>query len=133
MSTAHPPPAGSRPLSLRIGRAHRQRTSILTLAAGVASAAELQVDLTGPGKAISPDLLGIFYEDHDHAADGGLYAELIQNPTERIVLTGPSADAVNEDGRPPGVRPKAGSTELSAHFDYTAPPNSLTILRVHRC
>lgn len=30
-------------------------------------------------KAISPDLLGIFFEDINYAADGGLYAELIQN------------------------------------------------------
>jgi alpha-L-arabinofuranosidase len=31
------------------------------------------------GKAISPDLFGIFFEDINYAADGGLYAELIQN------------------------------------------------------
>ena len=31
------------------------------------------------GKAISSDLFGIFFEDLSYAADGGLYAELIQN------------------------------------------------------
>jgi len=31
------------------------------------------------GKAISPDLFGIFFEDINYAADGGLYAELVQN------------------------------------------------------
>lgn len=31
------------------------------------------------GKSISPDLFGIFFEDLNYAADGGLYAELIQN------------------------------------------------------
>jgi alpha-L-arabinofuranosidase len=31
------------------------------------------------GKRISPDLVGIFFEDLSYAADGGLYAELIQN------------------------------------------------------
>jgi alpha-L-arabinofuranosidase len=31
------------------------------------------------GKRISPDLVGIFFEDLSFAADGGLYAELIQN------------------------------------------------------
>jgi len=31
------------------------------------------------GKPISPDLFGIFFEDLNWAADGGLYAELIQN------------------------------------------------------
>ena len=30
-------------------------------------------------KPISPDLMGIFFEDISYAADGGLYAELIQN------------------------------------------------------
>jgi alpha-L-arabinofuranosidase len=30
-------------------------------------------------KAISPDLFGIFFEDISYAADGGLYAELVQN------------------------------------------------------
>lgn len=33
----------------------------------------------GPGKPISSDLVGIFFEDLSYAADGGLYAELIQN------------------------------------------------------
>jgi len=33
----------------------------------------------GSGKAISPDLFGIFFEDISYAADGGLYAELVQN------------------------------------------------------
>ena len=32
-----------------------------------------------PGKPISPDLFGIFFEDLNYAADGGLYPELIQN------------------------------------------------------
>ena len=32
-----------------------------------------------PGKPISPDLFGIFFEDLNYAADGGLYAELVQN------------------------------------------------------
>ena len=31
------------------------------------------------GKAISPDLFGVFFEDINYAADGGLYAELVQN------------------------------------------------------
>ncbi|HEY8931849.1 MAG TPA: alpha-N-arabinofuranosidase, partial [Rariglobus sp.] len=34
---------------------------------------------TSAEKAISPDLVGIFFEDLSYAADGGLYAELIQN------------------------------------------------------
>jgi alpha-L-arabinofuranosidase len=37
------------------------------------------VQAGAPGKRISPDLVGIFFEDLSFAADGGLYAELIQN------------------------------------------------------
>ena len=34
---------------------------------------------TPASKKISPDLFGVFFEDLSYAADGGLYAELIQN------------------------------------------------------
>ena len=35
---------------------------------------------TAPGgKKISPDLFGLFFEDINYSADGGLYAELVQN------------------------------------------------------
>jgi alpha-L-arabinofuranosidase len=40
---------------------------------------KLTIDLSQTGKPISPDLFGIFFEDLNYAADGGLYAELIQN------------------------------------------------------
>ncbi len=39
----------------------------------------LTVALDAPAKAISPELFGIFFEDLNYAADGGLYAELLQN------------------------------------------------------
>lgn len=39
----------------------------------------LHVEAGSPGRPISPDLFGIFFEDINYAADGGLYAELIQN------------------------------------------------------
>ncbi|USO00337.1 MAG: alpha-N-arabinofuranosidase [Phycisphaeraceae bacterium] len=39
----------------------------------------LRVDPDAPGKPISPDLFGIFFEDINDAADGGLYAELVRN------------------------------------------------------
>ena len=37
------------------------------------------IKVGGEAKTISPDLFGIFFEDLNYAADGGLYAELIQN------------------------------------------------------
>jgi alpha-L-arabinofuranosidase len=45
---------------------------------GMATASVI-VHLDRPAKAISPDLFGIFFEDLNYAADGGLYAELVQN------------------------------------------------------
>lgn len=39
----------------------------------------IRIDETTPPTAISPDLLGVFFEDINYSADGGLYAELIQN------------------------------------------------------
>lgn len=43
-----------------------------------AVSAELRIDLKDT-KAISDHLTGIFFEDINYAADGGLYAELVQN------------------------------------------------------
>ena len=40
---------------------------------------KLTFDLNNKGVAISPTHYGIFFEDINHAADGGLYAELIKN------------------------------------------------------
>jgi alpha-L-arabinofuranosidase len=41
--------------------------------------ADIRIDLSSPGTPFSPAMYGIFFEDINHAADGGLYAELIQN------------------------------------------------------
>lgn len=37
------------------------------------------IDVSMPGAAIPPRLYGIFYEEINHAGDGGLYAELVRN------------------------------------------------------
>ena len=39
----------------------------------------IDIDAQQRGPKVSPMLYGIFYEDINHAADGGLYAELIRN------------------------------------------------------
>ena len=60
-------------------------TSGLALALACASSCALAqkttitIQASKPGKAISPDLFGVFFEDFNYAADGGLYGELIQN------------------------------------------------------
>ncbi|MDW7980706.1 MAG: alpha-L-arabinofuranosidase C-terminal domain-containing protein [Verrucomicrobiales bacterium] len=55
----------------------------------VAQQTIIRIEAGQPGKSISPYLIGVFFEDLNYAADGGLYAELIQNrsfeysPTEQ--------------------------------------------------
>ncbi len=39
----------------------------------------ITIDLAQPGHAVSPMLHGVFFEDINYGADGGLYAELVQN------------------------------------------------------
>ncbi len=48
-------------------------------AATVHAQVTIDIDAQQRGPKVSPMLYGIFYEDINHAADGGLYAELIRN------------------------------------------------------
>jgi hypothetical protein len=63
-------------LAAAVGNAQAQKTIVT-------------IEASQQGKEISPDLCGIFFEDLNYAADGGLYAELVQNrsfeysPTEQ--------------------------------------------------
>lgn len=72
----------------------------------------LDVDPTRQGPSIDDTMYGVFYEDINRAADGGLYAELVQNrsfeydradhaswtPLSSWSTTG-TAEAVSDDGR----------------------------------
>jgi alpha-N-arabinofuranosidase len=81
----------------------------------------LEVIIEDHGKPISPDLFGIFFEDLSNAADGGLYAELIQNRSFEYTgadhsgwgsLTGWSLNVGND----PNASIKVESTEpLNTH------------------
>lgn len=54
--------------------------NLLSVISGtLAQPIELAVQAGEPGKPISPNLIGIFFEDLNYAADGGIYAELVQN------------------------------------------------------
>ncbi len=53
--------------------------TVMSLLAIAAAPAEIVVDLNAPVRPMSPTLYGIFFEDINHAADGGLYAELLRN------------------------------------------------------
>lgn len=93
-----------------VGRAGQLLALAVVLAVSPASFAQsaattLTIDLSQPGKPISPDLFGIFFEDLNYAADGGLYAELVQNrsfeyqATEQLNWTPMTAwEQVTRDG-----------------------------------
>jgi alpha-N-arabinofuranosidase len=46
---------------------------------GQQNPAVITVDVAHPGAAISPQMFGVFFEDINFAADGGLYPELVKN------------------------------------------------------
>ena len=51
----------------------------LALAPHVWAQAKVTVNAAKPGHAVSPTLWGIFFEDINHSADGGVYPELVRN------------------------------------------------------
>ena len=53
--------------------------SLLAGATAMQAQVNIDIDAQQRGPKVSPMLYGIFYEDINHAADGGLYAELIRN------------------------------------------------------
>ena len=56
--------------------------TILALSAAASLSAQtlqMKVNVTRPGAEIQPTMYGIFIEDINFAADGGLYAELVKN------------------------------------------------------
>ena len=57
-------------------------TTTLLLTGTLAMSAQtepISIDLGQKGTVVSPNLYGIFFEEINHAGDGGLYAELVQN------------------------------------------------------
>jgi alpha-L-arabinofuranosidase len=99
------------------------------LAATLGVSAQKTMTAPAGGKAISDELIGIFFEDISSSADGGLYAELVQNgsfeynPSER-------------DGWGPGtawkiVRPghSLGKPEVRMYDGLNA--NNPTYMRLH--
>lgn len=65
--------------SLQKGNVTETRTFEVEVWAEGATAYTLDVQADQPTHAIPPTLYGIFFEDINYAADGGLYAELVRN------------------------------------------------------
>ena len=90
-----------------------------------------QKSMTPPngGKAISDELIGIFFEDISSAADGGLYAELIQNGSFEFNLT-------ERDGWSAGtawqtIRPGHSLGYSEVRMDAPIHPNNPTYMRLN--
>ena len=78
------------------------------LYAAVQAQVTIDIDAQQRGPKVSPMLYGIFYEDINHAADGGIYAELIRNRSF-------------EDG------PRYGApADMQGWSTYAAAPSQLT-------
>ena len=90
-----------------------------------------QKPMTAPagGKAISDELIGIFFEDINNSADGGLYAELVQNGSFEF-------NANERDGWGPStawkiLRPGHSLGMLQSRMDNSIHPNNPTYMRLH--
>ncbi len=62
-----------------MNKKHILLSAVLASALTANAQVTINVDASNPGIKVSPNLYGIFFEDINHAADGGLYAELISN------------------------------------------------------
>ncbi|GAA2859308.1 hypothetical protein GCM10010517_17840 [Streptosporangium fragile] len=79
----------------------------------------LKVDTRAAGTKVSENLYGVFYEDINHAADGGLYAELVENrsfefdATDNRSYTGLTAWSKAERGGATGTIAVSGTEPLN--------------------
>ena len=90
--------------------------------------ATLTVDAAHPGPFIAPTMFGIFFEDINFAADGGIYPELIKNRSFEFTepLTGWKA---NYTILPPGEMGAPGG-EISVQTDRPLNPSNPHYLRL---
>ena len=96
-----------------------------------AQAANRQATVKVPagGKAISDNLIGIFFEDISSSADGGINADLVQNGSFEY-------SPAMTDGWGPStcwklLRPGHSAGYLEARMDNAIHPNNPTYMRIH--
>ena len=63
----------------KINRLASIAITLFAFASGLQAQTKITVDVNKPGHIISPTLFGIFFEDINLSADGGLYPELVRN------------------------------------------------------
>ena len=108
-----------------------KRSILAALLAAATVGLNAQKPMKAPkgGKAISDELIGIFFEDISSSADGGLYAELLQNGSFEF-------SPAERDGWGPGtawkqVRPGHSLGTMQARMDNPIHPNNPTYMRLH--
>jgi len=90
------------------------------LAAGAQSAApaSLTVQVSKPGAAVNKNMYGLFFEDINFAADGGLYPELVKNKSfetdARLIGWKALQGAANLDAYT--VRNEQGISQTNSHY-----------------
>ena len=103
--------------------------AVLMMAATVGLNAQRPMNAPKGGKAISDELIGIFFEDINNSADGGLYAELVQNGSFEY-------SPADRDGWGAGtawkqIRPGHSLGTLQVRMDNPLHPNNATYMRLH--
>ena len=99
------------------------------LAAVLSANGQKPISAPKGGKAISNELIGIFFEDISSAADGGLYAELLQNGSFEY-------SPADRDGWGPGthwhfLRPGHSLGFMEPRMSDPLHPNNPTYMRLH--
>ena len=108
-----------------------KRTTLAAVLAAATLGLNAQKPMTAPkgGKVISDELIGIFFEDISSSADGGLYAELLQNGSFEY-------SPAEKDGWGPGtawrqVRPGHSLGTMQVRMDNPLNANNPTYMRLH--
>ena len=99
------------------------------LAVSLGISAQKAMKAPAGGKAISDELIGIFFEDISSSADGGLYAELVQNGSFEY-------SPAERDGWGPGtawkqIRPGHSLGTMFVRMDNPLNANNPTYMRLH--
>ena len=106
-------------------------TTLATLLMAATIGINAQKPMAAPqgGKAISNELIGIFFEDINNSADGGLNAELVQNGSFEF-------SPIERDGWGAGtawkmIRPGHSTGWIETRMDNPVHPNNANYMRLH--
>ena len=72
---------------------------LIALTSGLQAQTKITVEVNKPGHTISPTLFGIFFEDINLSADGGLYPEFVRNRSFEDADTLQNWKFVSADGK----------------------------------